>query len=125
MYIVTLAEAKKHLNIESYFTEDDTYISSLIDVAFVSIKNRCNNNTWVDSSGVTIGNKEFADNSVDGTEIPISIKHAILLMVGNLYANREPVSFAGATVIPYTIEFLLAPYINYEGPTTTTTTLSA
>jgi hypothetical protein len=123
MYIVTLAEAKKHLNIESYFTDDDGYITSLIEVAFYSIKNRCNNRTWVDSSGVTSGNSEFADDSVEGTEIPLPIKHAILLMVGNFYANREPVSFAAPAVIPYTIEYLLSPYINYESITTTTTTI--
>lgn len=32
MYI-TLDEAKKHLNVESDFTEDDSYITSLIEVA--------------------------------------------------------------------------------------------
>lgn len=123
MYIVTLAEAKKHLNIESYFTEDDNYISSLIDVAFFSIRNSCNNVCWVDSSGVTSGSTEFSDYTIYETAIPIAIKHAILLFVGNLYANREPVSFSSPTTIPYTIDFLIAPYINYGTLTTTTTTI--
>lgn len=123
MYIVTLAEAKKHLNIETYFTDDDSYISSLIEVAFYSIKNRCNNITWIDSSGVTSGSIEFADFTISGTTIPLVIKHAILLMVGNLYANREPVSFGNPQVIPYTIEFLIQSFINYESLTTTTTTV--
>lgn len=123
MYIVTLAEAKKHLNIESYFTEDDTYITSLIDVAFYSIRNRCNNWWWEDTSGVTVGNTDFADFTISGSTIPIAIKQAILLMVGNLYSNREPVSFGAPAPIPYTLDWLIAPYINYEGPITTTTIL--
>lgn len=112
MYVVTLAEAKKHLNIESYFTDDDTYIETLIDVSFNAIINRCNNQTWIDS-GVTLAT-EFADIVVSGSTIPIPIKQAVLLMVGNLYANREPVSFGSPVNIPYTLEFLIAPYINYE-----------
>lgn len=120
MYIVTLAEAKKHLNIESYFTDDDTYINMLIDVSFNAIKNRCNQVNWVDSASVTTGTTDYADYTIYQTIIPTAIKHAILLMVGNLYANREPVSFASPQVIPYALEFLLAPYINYGDLTSTT-----
>lgn len=119
MYIVTLAEAKKHLNIESYFTDDDAYINTLIDVSFLSIRNRCNNLTWVDTSGITSGSTEFADYTISGTTIPLAIKQATLLMVGSLYANREPVAFSSPVVIPYTIEFLIAPYIDYTSYYTT------
>lgn len=122
MYLVTIADAKKHLNIETYFTEDDNYISTLIDVSFSSIKNRCNNTTWTDSSAITSGTMDFADYTISGTTIPMVIRQCILLMVGNLYANREPVSFGSPQVIPFTIEFLLQSYINYEGPVSTSTT---
>ena len=122
MYLVTLAEAKKHLNIESYFTEDDNYISTLIDVSFLSIKNRCNNRTWVDVSGVTTGTSDFCDDTYSGSTIPLAIKQCVLLMVGNLYNNREPVTFGSPTVVPYTLEFLYNPYINYQSITTSTTT---
>jgi hypothetical protein len=116
MYIVTLAEAKKHLNLESYFTEDDTYITNLISVAFYAIKNKCNNIYWEDTSGSTEGsiNPPDYDYSISGTTIPIAVKQAILLIVGNFYANREPVSFGNPVIIPYTIEFLLQPYIKYQ-----------
>ena len=115
MNFLTLAEAKKHLNIESYFVEDDSYISSLIEVSFLSIKNLCNNTTWEDTPGYITDSNTFADITVSGSTIPLPIKHATLLMVGNLYANREPVSFSSATVIPYTIAYLIAPYIDYDG----------
>jgi hypothetical protein len=122
MYIVTLAEAKKQLNIEPYFIDDDNYITSLIDVAFYSIKNRCNNLTWVDTSGVTTGNTDFADYTISGTTIPLPIKHAILLMVDNLYENRSPVTFSRAIEIPYHMDYLLMPYINYQSYLTTSIT---
>ena len=125
MYLVSLAEAKKHLNIESYFTEDDSYISMLIEVSFSSIKNKCNNITWIDMTGVTSGTTAFADYTISGSTIPLVIKQATLLMVGSLYANREPVSFGHPVSIPWTLEFLIAPYIDYTGSqsyTTNTTT---
>lgn len=115
MYIITLEEAKKHLNMEDSWTEDDTYIESLIEVSFYSIKNYCNNTSWIDNSGNTSGSTEFCDFNSGTTSIPLVIRQAILLMVGNLYANREPVSFSTGVVIPYTIGFLIAPYIDYDG----------
>jgi uncharacterized phiE125 gp8 family phage protein len=43
--------------------------------------------------------------------VPVAVKHAILLLIGHLYAFREPV-IAGATVVPVpmAVEALLAPY---------------
>ena len=116
MYLVTLANAIVHLNNSGLnpTAEENNYISSLIDVAFYSIKNYCKNTTWVDSSGFTSGTTEFSDYTISGTTIPLPIRHAILLLVGNFYANREPVAFSSPVVIPYTLEYLLAPYINYE-----------
>ena len=106
-------------------TEDDIYISSLIEVAYISIKNYCNQVNWVDSSGITSGTTEFADDTIYGSTIPLPIAHAILLLVGNFYANREPVSFASAQPIPYTFQYLIDPYKNYGDLTTTTTTTVA
>jgi hypothetical protein len=112
MYIVTLEEAKKQLNIEPYFTEDDIYISTLIEVSFSYIKNVCNNITWVDASGST-GSSEFADFNSGSTSIPLVVKQGILLMVSNLYANREPVSFGSPVKIPHTLDALISSYVNY------------
>ena len=112
MYVVTLAEAKKQLNIESYLTDDDAYISSLIEVSYLSIKNACNNTTWIDTSGYTVDYESFADITVTGTTIPLTIKHAILILVATLYANRESVSFGSPVKIPYTLDYLITPYQN-------------
>ena len=47
--------------------------------------------------------------------LPFPIKQAIKIMVGNLYANRESVSFnAYPSKIPYSYEYLLQPYKNFK-----------
>jgi len=37
----------------------------------------------------------------------------MLLMIGNLYANREPVSYGTVARIPYSYEYLISLYRNY------------
>lgn len=95
---VTIENAKKHLNIDDTFTDDDKYISSLIDVAEVAV---CNH-LCVKSI-----------DEVGGEKVPPPIIHAILLMVANLYANREPISYTSVTEIPLSYKYLLNPYISY------------
>lgn len=49
-----------------------------------------------------------------GTSLPTPIIQAILLMVGNFYANREPIAFAKVEKIPLTYEYLLSLFKHYE-----------
>lgn len=98
---VTLSKAKQHLQIDQDFKDDDEYIISLIQVAEDAVESNLN--------------IPLASLLKDGW-LPQSVYHAILLMIGNLYANREPVSFTSATKIPYTLEFLLATYKHYYIP---------
>ena len=48
--------------------------------------------------------------------LPSSVIHSILLMIGNLYANREPVSFTTVAKVPYTLDYLLNLYKHYYIP---------
>lgn len=98
MRYTNLIDAKMHLNIETEFTEDDTYISSLLDVAELAIQNYCNNAEL----------REWREETA-----PATVKHAVYFLVGNLYANRQIVSFAQGVEIPYTFQFLLNPYKEY------------
>ena len=98
---VTLDEAKKHLNIDKSFMEDDAYIGALINVAEDSI-----------SQHLDIALEDLV---VDAA-LPFAIKHSILLMVGNLYANREPTAFSQVVKVPYTLEYLLGLYKHYYLP---------
>lgn len=88
---VTVSDAKKHILVDEYFTDDDTYILSLIKSAEDAVSKRIDRN--------------LSDTLIDG-ELPDSIRQSILLLVGNWYANREPVSFGSANEIPYTFEYL-------------------
>lgn len=97
MYI-TLEKAKKHLLIDDDFKADDMYILDLITVAEDSV-----------SKHLDIALKELEA----GGELPPAIIHAMLLMIGNLYANREPVNYGTVVKIPYSYEYLIGLYRKY------------
>lgn len=97
MYI-TLEQAKKHLNVDEEFTSDDLYILDLITV----------------SEDATSRHLNIALNELEaGGKLPPAIIHAMLLMIGNLYANREPVSYGVMVKIPLSYEYLIGLYKKY------------
>lgn len=51
---------------------------------------------------------------LESDELPKPLYQAMLLMIGQLYENREPV-IAGVSVskVPFTVEMLIAPYKNW------------
>lgn len=91
MYI-TIDNARKHLNIDSFYHEDDEYILDLIKVA-------------EDATEKRIGKKLSDCIDKTGDLIP-SIKHTILLLIGTLYQQREATSPSTITTVPYTFDFL-------------------
>lgn len=98
---VTLKLAKKHLQIDDSYTDDDAYITGLIQAAEDAV-----------SQHLDIA---LQDLLVDGI-LPSAIVHSILLMVGNLYATREPIAYGSVTKVPYTLEYLLGLYKQYNIP---------
>lgn len=99
MNYITLEQAKKHLLIDESFTADDQYILDLITVAEDSV-----------SKHLDIALEELEA----GGNLPPAIIHAMLLMIGNLYANREPVAFGTIAKIPYSYEYLVGLYRRYK-----------
>jgi hypothetical protein len=94
MAYITLEQAKDHLRVD--FEDDDIYIGDLIGVAEQSVENEI---------GTTL-----ASNLVGGV-LPKPLYQAVLYMVGQFYAVREPVNIgAGAVKLPYTMEYLVAFY---------------
>ena len=91
---------KKHLNVDACFHDDDEYISQLGDVAEQMVDEHINNNlsAIVEENG----------------SLPMPLKQAMMLLVGNLYQNREGVAFANAVEIPHSYSYLLFPYKNYS-----------
>jgi len=102
MTYLNLDNIKKHLNIDSDFTDDDTYITSLGNVAEAMVAKDLNDDL-----------SEIADNG----DLPAPIVHACYLLIGNLYMNRESVAFAQSHEIPLSFRYLLSPYHNYSSST--------
>lgn len=98
MYIDTVI-LKKHLNIDETWVEDDEYIKALCLAAENAVENH-----------IARPLSEITD---DHGKLPPAVKHAILLLVGHFYANRESVSFATASEIPLAYQYLLQPYKSY------------
>lgn len=82
------------------YKADDLYIQDLITVAEDSVKQHLN-----------IG---LLSELETGGILPPVIIHAMLLMIGNLYANREPIAFATAIKVPLSYEYLLGLYKQYD-----------
>lgn len=100
MNYLTLQEIKKHLNIDNDFTDDDSYIESLGEVAEEIVKQHVRKDLFM----ITTEN---------GNKLPAPIKQAMLLLIGNYYANRESVTYAAAKELPQAYEYLLSPYVSY------------
>ena len=96
MYL-DLETVKKHLLVDSTFTDDDSYITELIQVAENAVE-----------VNLGIALKELEDGEGN---LPHSITHAMLLMAGNLYANREPVVLGVTSVeLPFSYRYLVGLY---------------
>ena len=95
---ISLEEIKKHLNID--FSDDDAYLADLVSVAQMSVEKAIN--------------AELTSYEDENGELNPMLKHAIKILAGNFYANREPVSFATPNVIPYTLAYLIRPFKKYQ-----------
>ena len=100
MRYIEIQDIKKHLNID--FDDDDAYISDLIDAAQETIS--------------TYLNRPLEDFSDTSGQLRPALRHAVRLLVGNWYANREPVAYASATNVPYTLDYLLLPLKRFVTP---------
>lgn len=99
---VTLDEAKKHLNVEQEYTEDDNYIETLIDVAEAKV-----------AKELCVKVEELATIEEGSELIPHPIKQAILLNIGMYYANREEVTYTQTKPLEQGSRYLLALYRDY------------
>ena len=96
-----LSTVKKHLLVDTSFTDDDSYIQELMDVAEASVE----------------AHLDIALTALEGDDgsIPSPLISAMMLMVGNLYANREPVA-VGVSVaeMPLSYRYLVGLYQRYN-----------
>ena len=90
----TLDRVKQHLNIDLEYQDDDELLLAYIQASEEAVEKYIN--------------CKLSNLMTDEGYIPFTLQSAILLMVANLYNNREPVSIGGTPVkIPYTLEFLM------------------
>ncbi len=84
----------------SSFTEDDTYLLHLADVVETRVSQHIQHDLsdLVDSSG----------------NLPGPVTQACLLLLTNLYDNRESLSTANYQKIPLSYEYLLSTFKNYK-----------
>ena len=102
MEYLNLDLIKKHLNIDSDFHDDDSYIEALGDV----VEEITEKHIDVSLKTLTVDNKG---------KIPTPLKQAMLLLLGTYYSNRENVAFASSAEIPLSYSYLLSLYQNYGG----------
>ena len=100
MTYLTLAEIKKHLNIDSVFTDDDTYLEALGDAAEEVISR------YIDQPLSLLAD--------DNNNIPKPLIFAALLWIGTIYNNRESVSTINMNEVPQSFEYLCQLYRNYS-----------
>lgn len=97
---LTLEQMKKHLNVD--FDDDDELIMDLGLVAEQAVERHID----VPLAHLTAKN---------GGTLPAPVIHAMLLMVGDLYKNRESTSNQTQHEVPLAYRYLLSLYCNYGG----------
>jgi len=86
--MITLEVAKAHLRVD--FDDDDGIIEKMIAAA----------SDHLASIGV----------DRDATPLPPAVEHAVLLLVGHFFANREAASNPAPVAIAIGVDRLIAPY---------------
>ena len=98
MYI-DLNIIKKHLNISPNYTKDDEYLEIIEDGATQAVMKTIN--------------VDFDTIIAEEGKLPSAILFACLLVIGDMYANRETTAFASVNKLP-TLRYLCANYTDYQ-----------
>lgn len=97
----TLDMAKRHLNIEDAFTDDDFYIEGLIEVAEERV-----------AAELCMKVEDMASINKGG-DLPSTLLHAILLTIGAYYTNREDITTVQTKPLEYGVKHLTQLYRNF------------
>lgn len=101
MSYISLEQAKKHLNIEPDFTDDDDYIMEAVESATIVVeKDIC---------------QKLVDLEDEEGQIPRPLQRAILLMVGTFYNSRETEVYGVLLSETRSYRHIIGLYRNYEG----------
>ena len=98
--IITLSDAKKHLNVDSYFTDDDELITSYIAAATKIV--------------MADTNREEADLYNPDQTVNEIVRSAVLLKLGDLYGFREGSQTGTMNAVPQGYEHLCQLLRKYD-----------
>lgn len=98
--MLQVEDLKKHLNIDH--NEDDAYIEELIAVA--------------EDAAATYLNRPISEVVDAEGKLKPAVRHAIRLLVGTYYANRESVVFSAPAELPDGVVALLMPLRRFVSP---------
>lgn len=103
MTLITLSDIKAQLRIESDFTAEDTLLTSYGNSAEQTIAQYLNR-------GDTVAEMTASLTEQYGS-VPENIKHAALMLVDTWYQYRSPISGQSLSIVPYTFDILVKPYM--------------
>lgn len=95
MTLVDLSLLKKHVRADE-FSEDDEYLEHLLNAAVEYV--------------TTATNRTAEELAGDDGKLPATLQHAVLLIAGHWYNQREAVSGVQMAEVPYTMQALIKPY---------------
>lgn len=96
MSLTALSLLKAHVRADD-FAEDDAYLQHLLDAAEQHVADSTNRSLV-----------ELVE--IGGGELPYAITHAVLLIAGHWYNQREAVAGVAMAEVPYTLQVLIKPY---------------
>lgn len=100
---LTLEQIKQQVRIEENFDDENILLTSYGAAAEETVANLLNRGKTVDDM-ITILTVEYGG-------IPESITNAALMLVDNWYQHRSPIDVVNMSVVPYSFDLLIKPYM--------------
>lgn len=120
MLFLSLPEIKKQLNLDPDFEEDDDFLIYLGEVAQDAVERHidrklcdvCRKVTSIEE--ITGEDGETEEVVTETVILPPPLKHGMLLLVGDFYANRESQAYTNITELPLSFKYLMSLYQKYS-----------
>ena len=100
---LTLEQIKQQVRIEDNFDDENNLLTSYGAAAEETVANLLNRGKTVDDMVASLADE------YGGT--PESITNAALMLVDNWYQHRSPVDVVNMSVVPYSFDLLIKPYM--------------
>lgn len=97
MALVDITLLKTHVRADD-FSDDDQYLQHLLEAAEDYV---CQATKRSSAELLEIGNGQ----------LPVMLSHAVLLIAGHWYNQREAVAGVTMSEVPYTLQALIKPYV--------------